>query len=54
MTRIATTTQKKKTTIPGMACPAIVLELAMRSGYPAPADLFRYAGPNSRVAFPGD
>jgi len=26
-----------------MAYPAIVLELAMSSGYPAPPDLFRYS-----------
>ena len=42
MTTIATTTQKKNTTNPGMAYPAIVLSLAMDSGYPASTDLFRW------------
>ena len=43
MARIATTTQKKKTMIPGIACPAIVLALAMDPSYPASSDLCCYA-----------
>jgi hypothetical protein len=36
-----TTNQKKETTIPGILRPPIS---AMRSGYPASADLFRHGG----------
>jgi hypothetical protein len=36
MTRMTTTTQKKNTTIAGMAYPATVLALATASSYPAP------------------
>jgi hypothetical protein len=38
---MATTTQKKNTTMPGMAYPATVLALlAMAASYPLPPDLF--------------
>src|SRR5215831_13418001 len=41
MARIATITQKKNTTMPGMAYPATVLALlAMAASYPLPPDLF--------------
>jgi hypothetical protein len=40
MARIATTTQKKNTTMPGMAYPAIALVLATAASYPAPPNLF--------------
>jgi len=39
MTRITTTSQKKNTTIPGIAYPATDLALATASSYPAPPDL---------------
>jgi hypothetical protein len=39
MARIATTNQKKKTTIPGKAYPATVLVRAMGASYPALTDL---------------
>jgi hypothetical protein len=39
MARIATTNQKKKTTIPGTAYPATDLALATASSYPAPPGL---------------
>lgn len=41
MARIATTTQKKKTTMPGTACPATVLALvATAASYPPASALF--------------
>jgi len=40
MARITTTTQKKNTTMPGMAYPATVLALATATSYPPPPDLF--------------
>jgi hypothetical protein len=40
MARITTTTQKKNTTMPGMAYPATVLALATATSYPSPPDLF--------------
>jgi hypothetical protein len=40
MARITTTTQKKNTTMPGMAYPATVLALATATSYPQPPDLF--------------
>src|SRR6266550_2387637 len=39
MARIATTSQKKNTMMPGMAYPATVLALAMATTYPPPPDL---------------
>jgi hypothetical protein len=48
MVRIATTTQKKKTTMLGTACPATVLALvATAASYPWASPLF--AGMQSRV-----
>jgi len=40
MARITTTTQKKNTTMPGMAYPATVLALATATSYPPPPGLF--------------
>jgi len=40
MARIATTTQKKNTMMPGTAYPATVLALATATSYPPPPDLF--------------
>jgi hypothetical protein len=40
MARIATTTQKKNTMMPGMAYPATVLALATATSYPPISDLF--------------
>jgi hypothetical protein len=40
MARITTTTQKKNTTMPGMAYPATVLALATATSYPPPLSLF--------------
>src|SRR5215472_10371587 len=40
MARIATTIQKKNTTMPGMAYPATVLVLATAASYPSPPELF--------------
>jgi hypothetical protein len=40
MARIATTIQKKNTTMPGMAYPATVLALATAPSYPLPPGLF--------------
>jgi hypothetical protein len=40
MARMATTTQKKNTTMPGMAYPATVLALATTASYPLPGMLF--------------
>jgi hypothetical protein len=41
MARMATITQKKNTTMPGMAYPATVLALlAMAASYPPPPGLF--------------
>ena len=37
-----TTSQKKKTTIPGIAYAPIVLARTMASGYPDPPDIFRH------------
>jgi hypothetical protein len=42
MIRMATTNQKKKTTMPGIAYPATVLALATVASYPGSPDLFRY------------
>lgn len=39
MTRMMTTNQKKNTTIPGIAYPATLLDLATASSYPAPPGL---------------
>jgi hypothetical protein len=44
MARITTTTQKKNTTMPGMAYPATVLALATAASYPPPFDLFSLFG----------
>ena len=45
MARTTTTSQKKNTTMPGMAYPATVLVLvATAASYPGPPDLFRYGG----------
>src|SRR5690349_8936905 len=50
MARTTTTSQKKNTTIPGMAYPATVLALvATAASYPAPSYLFR-KGCSSRFA----
>jgi len=43
MARITTTTQKKNTTMPGMAYPATVLALATAASYPALLRSFRGA-----------
>jgi hypothetical protein len=40
MASITTTSQKKKTMMPGMAYPATVLALATAISYPLPRDLF--------------
>jgi hypothetical protein len=40
MARMTTTSQKKSTTIPGMAYPATALVLTTGSSYPAPPGLF--------------
>ena len=40
MARTVTTNQKKNTTIPGMAYPATLLDLATAASYPPPPDLF--------------
>ncbi len=40
MAKMTTTTQKKNTTMPGIACPATVLALAMAASYPQAPDLF--------------
>jgi hypothetical protein len=40
MARMTTTTQKKNTTMPGMAYPATVLAPATATSYPPPPDLF--------------
>src|SRR5262249_13561137 len=40
MARMTTTTQKKNTTMPGMAYPATVLALATAASYPPPPNLF--------------
>jgi hypothetical protein len=42
MAKITTTNQKKNTTMPGMAYPAIVLALATGLSYPVPPDLSHY------------
>ena len=48
MAKIMTTSQKKNTTIPGMAYPATSLVLATTPGYPARPDLCGTVGtPNS-------
>jgi hypothetical protein len=44
MARITTTTQKKNTMMPGMACPATVLALAMAASYPPPPGLSGFFG----------
>jgi hypothetical protein len=48
MARMATTTQKKNTMMPGMAYPATVLALATTARYPLPSMLF---GPGARRQF---
>jgi hypothetical protein len=40
MATMTTTNQKKNTTMPGMAYPATVLDLATAASYPPPPDLF--------------
>jgi hypothetical protein len=50
MTKITTTSQKKNTTIPGIAYPATDLALATCASYPAKADLF---GGKRRLRLPG-
>ena len=53
MTRITTTNQKKKMTMPGIAYPPM-LRLATNASYPAPNDLFRYfLGADDGGAVPG-
>ena len=59
MARMTTTSQKKNTTMPGIAYPATSLVLATGPGYPAVPDLFRtvgygwLAGPAVGPAHPG-
>ena len=48
MTRITTTSQKKNTTMPGIAYPATDLALATCASYPPYPDLFAYARQLSR------
>ena len=49
---MATTSQKKNTTIPGMTYPATLLGLATASSYPAPPGLSATGVARSGVALP--
>ena len=50
MAKMAMTTQKKNTMMPGIARPATVLALATAASYPAVPDLFT-SGPRSSGSF---